>query len=485
MVYNATMFTLALIACTSSTEKESSFHTESSPTPDSAADSPADSPGDSPADSPGDSPADSAPDSDPPPPPSNLLLNPGFELGETWLRWPTTRPNHAWATTGEAIHDSAALFTAHGGEHAQKVWGAYQEYPNETWIYRELTSVVAGDSFTLSGYGFTPTDDRLTAGSTATLFLKFFTSDWTWLGTATSASLDSTSAADVWHALSATGTAPEGTTLVQAGILYTQPDADAGGAAYFDDFTLTTSGSAINTAERLLVWDDAFDGTTLDEGRWNRVEWPPYTVNNELQAYTAREENASVADGALTIRALREDYDGAAYTSARLTTAEKGDWVEGRFEVRAALPTGVGTWPAIWLYPTDLTYGGWPNSGEIDIMEHVGCQLNTVYSSIHTDAYNHVEDTEQQGSIGVDVAGFHTYALEWDSAGLIAYVDDEPFFWFNNDGAGDFATWPFDQRFHLILNLAVGGDWGGWCGVDEGAFPEEMIVDWVRVYQYP
>ena len=412
-----------------------------------------------------------------------LLPNPGFEDGETWLRWPTDHPNHAWARTGESIYESAEQFTAAGGEYAQKIWGRYGDYPSETFIYEEYTGASAGDAFALTGQVFTHRHDQLSGDSEVTLYLRFFDGDWSLLSEVASEPLDATSDADTWHTLAASAAAPDGVVVVQAGFRFRQPDASSGGSAYLDELSLTGPDSVSGGSPWRLDWHDEFDGATI-AAHWTPELLDAYTYNNELQAYTDRSENARVEDGALIIEARREDYDGADYTSARLVSASAGDWVGGRFEIRAQVPVGVGTWPAIWMLPTDWAYGGWPDSGEIDIMEHVGCDVGVVHGSVHTGAYNHIKGTQASDSISpVDVAGWHTYALEWDEDTVTVSLDDSPYFTFANDGAGDSATWPFDQRFHLILNVAVGGDWGGYCGVDAGAFPQQMRVDWVRVYQ--
>jgi beta-glucanase (GH16 family) len=240
-----------------------------------------------------------------------------------------------------------------------------------------------------------------------------------------------------------------------------------------------------------LVWADEFDYEGLpDSMRWSYDvgDGCPQACgwgNNELQYYTAnRLENARVEGGRLIIEARREEYDGRDYTSARLVTKHKGDWKYGRIEVRAKLPSGRGTWPAIWMLPTEKTYGGWPASGEIDIMEHVGYEPDSVYGTVHTRAYNHIQRTQRGGGIYLPTAehAFHRYAIEWDEAKIDFFVDGERYFSFANEGSG-FEAWPFDQPFHLLLNLAVGGNWGGKHGVDEGIWPQRMEVDYVRVYQ--
>lgn len=237
-----------------------------------------------------------------------------------------------------------------------------------------------------------------------------------------------------------------------------------------------------------LVWNDEFDYTGLpDSGRWsydtdgNANGWG----NNEDQYYTSADaDNAWVSDGTLKITARRESMGGKEYTSARLITKSKGDWLYGKVVVRAKLPTGRGTWPAIWMLPTDWVYGGWPDSGEIDIMENVGYEPGEIVVTAHTRKYNHVKGTQFSGRRDVAdcFSAFHDYTLEWDEISWRGYIDGELVYVFRNEGKG-FESWPFDQRFHLILNLAIGGNWGGNKGIDPEGFPKSMEVDYVRVYQ--
>ena len=234
-------------------------------------------------------------------------------------------------------------------------------------------------------------------------------------------------------------------------------------------------------------WADEFDYEGLpDESKWG------YDVgtgsngwgNNELQYYTEKRlDNARVADGVLTITAIREDYEGTDYTSARLVSRGKADFLYGRFEVSAKVPPGRGTWPAVWMLPTDWAYGGWPASGEIDILEHVGYDQDVVHISVHTQAYHHSIGTQKTATkkIANATTDFHRYRVDWTPAYIRGYVDDVQIFNFANEGTG-FQVWPFDKKFHWLINVAVGGNWGGQQGVDEEAFPASMEVDYVRVY---
>ncbi len=240
-----------------------------------------------------------------------------------------------------------------------------------------------------------------------------------------------------------------------------------------------------------MVWSDEFDYKGLpDSLKWSYDKgtgcpdicgWG----NKELQYYTwQRSENARVENGHLIIEARKERFEGAEYTSARLVSKNKGDWKYGRFEIRAKLPAGRGMWPALWMLPTQWAYGGWPKSGEIDIMEHVGYWPDSLFATVHTASYNGMIGTQKTKSIVTkDMAStFHVYAMEWTPDQISFYVDGVKYNEFKNDRAGS-DGWPFDQDFHLLLNIAVGGNWGGKFGVDDTIFPQKMVIDYVRVYQ--
>ena len=246
-----------------------------------------------------------------------------------------------------------------------------------------------------------------------------------------------------------------------------------------------------------LVFADEFDeGAQPDPAKWfydthrNAEGW----YNNELQYYSdGRAENARIENGVLVLQARRErldasgfpDFGGQDYTSARLTTQGRQAWTYGFFEVRAKLPCGRGTWPAIWLLPEDPDVV-WPEGGEIDIMEHVGYEPGVIHHSVHTKAFNFGKGTQKTTSHELPTAcdAFHRYQLLWTDSMLIFAVDDAPRFAFKKTRDGR-ARWPFDEDMHLLLNVAVGGDWGGRKGVDTDAFPQAMQVDYVRVYQKP
>lgn len=248
---------------------------------------------------------------------------------------------------------------------------------------------------------------------------------------------------------------------------------------------LMGSGCMHRSAPR-IIWSDEFNYTGLpDTTRWNYDLGGHGWGNNELQYYTNNLQNVRVENGTLIIEARKDSFENRAYTSSRIVSRHKGDWLYGRIEVRAKLPKGKGTWPAIWMLSTDWKYGDWPASGEIDIMEHVGYDPEVVHGTIHTEAYNHVKQTQKEGKVTVPGAqdDFHIYAVDWRENKMDFFVDNKLYHTVNRDPKDDFKGWPFDQKFHLLMNIAVGGNWGGAQGVDESIWPQRMEVDYVRVYE--
>ncbi len=239
-----------------------------------------------------------------------------------------------------------------------------------------------------------------------------------------------------------------------------------------------------------LVWEEEFNADRLnggkpalpDEVKWWYENFPKGTVNNELQTYVGGflgpDTVAAIYDGTLKIIARKQ---GNEVISARINTIDS--WTYGYFEARLRVPGGRGTWPAFWMMPKNFEH--WPLDGEIDIMEYVGYQPNIVHSSVHTQAYNHVQGTQKTGTKTIQNAEteFHIYAVEWTADYIKGFVDGEEYFRFDNDGEGNKHTWPFNAPFYLKLNLAWGGDWGGAQGIDESKLPAVYEIDYVRVYQ--
>jgi beta-glucanase (GH16 family) len=249
-----------------------------------------------------------------------------------------------------------------------------------------------------------------------------------------------------------------------------------------------------------LVWSDEFDKPGLPDP----VKWGyelGFVRNNEDQYFTReRLKNARVENGLLIIEARKERMKNAAvdpgakggkrkrefadYTSASLTTRDKAHWTYGRIEVRAKLPAGRGTWPAIWTLGANMRQAGWPACGEIDIMEFVGFEPGVIHANIHTKKYNHILKTHKGEKLKIAdaSAAFHIYAIEWDAEHIDFFVDEQKYFTYRKEAA-DPDVWPYDKDQYLILNLAIGGDWGGQKGIDDGIFPQRFSIDYVRVYQ--
>jgi beta-glucanase (GH16 family) len=240
-------------------------------------------------------------------------------------------------------------------------------------------------------------------------------------------------------------------------------------------------------AGKKLVWSDEFNISGMpDPAKWDYELG--YVRNKELQYYTKRKENARIENGNLIIEARMDSFsvDGKVFpvTSASLVTRNRAEWKYGYIEVRAKIPSSLGTWPAIWMLGTNIKEVGWPACGEIDIMEHVGYDPHKVHAYVHTKAYNHSINTQkgQATEILKPFADFQTYAVDWTKEKMDFYLNDKKVFTFKNEGKGEDA-WPFDRPFYLILNLAFGGSWGGQKGVDHSSLPQQFIVDYVRVYQ--
>ncbi|HZW34082.1 MAG TPA: glycoside hydrolase family 16 protein [Isosphaeraceae bacterium] len=261
----------------------------------------------------------------------------------------------------------------------------------------------------------------------------------------------------------------------------------------------STMATVAHAADWKLVWSDEFDGRGLpDPARWTYETG--YVRNHERQFYTrARPENARLEGGRLIIEARKERYrlpgsdakapaegrgrrgrdrQDAEYTSASLTTQGKAAWTYGRIEVRAKLPAGRGTWPAIWTLGTNIPEVGWPACGEIDIMEFVGFQPGVIHATVHTSK----TDKGDRITIADASQAFHVYAMEWDAQKIDFFVDQKRYFTYRNDGTGR-GSWPYDRPQYLILNLAIGGNWGGQKGIDAAIFPQRYEIDYVRVYQ--
>lgn len=230
------------------------------------------------------------------------------------------------------------------------------------------------------------------------------------------------------------------------------------------------------TVAMSLVWSDEFNSAGApDPAKWGYDLGAGGWGNAELQYYTNRPENAVVQGGMLKIHALKENFSGSAYTSARLLSKGKFSFKYGKVEARAKLPAGVGTWPAIWMLGNNISTAGWPNCGEIDIMEHKGSELNKIYGTLHYPGHSGGNADGSTKIISNATTEFHKYSMEWSAAFIKIYVDDQLFHTFSNS-----ASVPFNQEFFFILNVAMGGVFGG--TVDPAFTNATMEIDYIRVY---
>ncbi|SIN70419.1 glycoside hydrolase family 16 protein [Chitinophaga niabensis] len=242
----------------------------------------------------------------------------------------------------------------------------------------------------------------------------------------------------------------------------------------------------VNTSWK-LAWSDEFNYKGLpDAKKWGYDVGKSGWGNNELQNYTANDTaTAKVANGMLQIKANRHiQGTDTSYTSARLLTKGKYEWTYGRIEVRAKIAKGLGVLPAVWMLASTKKYGGWPNCGEIDIVEHIEWHTDSIYQTVHTGAYNHIKGTQRgvRTYLPRPWDAFHVYAMEWTPEGIDYFIDGIHRYHFPNEHKTP-AEWPFDAPFHIIMNISVGGRWEGAKGIDPTIFPATMLIDYVRVYQ--
>lgn len=256
-------------------------------------------------------------------------------------------------------------------------------------------------------------------------------------------------------------------------------------------FPNTGKDNVTDDGDYKLVWSQEFNEARDASGKavlpfdnWSFETGGTGWGNNETQYYIDKiadnDTVAKVVDGNLIITAFKHDFQNMKYISARMTT--KKTWKYGYFEMRAKLPTGRGTWPAFWMLPPGATS---VSDGEIDIMEHVGYDPGVIHCSAHCGAYNPANNNARTSNKTIkdfDTA-FHTYGVEWTEDYIAGYIDGIMYFTFINDKKNDNNTWPFTQAFNLKLNIAIGGDWGGYQGIDDNIFPARFIIDYVRVYQ--
>lgn len=270
------------------------------------------------------------------------------------------------------------------------------------------------------------------------------------------------------------------------GVFTVELDLTKNNKIYSSTQTVSIANDDPNYFDKLkLVWSDEFDGSEINTDNWKFDTGQNGWGNNELENYT-NGDNAEIVDGNLVItaRKVNENTAPGSYTSSRLTSMGKQEFMYGRFEIRANLPEGVGIWPAIWMLGSNYASVGWPACGEMDIMEYVGYEPNTVHSTVHTTAGSGGNGSGSSMNLPTAEEDFHIYGLLWTEEKLVFYVDTpDNIVYTYSPSVKTSENWPFNQKAFFILNIAVGGDWGGAQGVDNSIFPQTMEIDYVRVYQ--
>lgn len=446
---------------------------------------------------------------------ANVLSNPGFETGDAG----------GWTAYGANTYVLNGPATPHSGSYYFKVYQAFNGQVNYDGIYQDYVSG-SGVAYTANGFAYTQSSDLLAGQNAVWIEVSFRDASGNVLALYRSSVITTNAIAsgafrqDSWVNLAVTnqydpvtyaitntvGTliAPPGTSFVRYQIVFQGDASDSGGSMYFDDLALNLACDTAYGADWNIVWSDEFNGNALDTNDWtydigNGFESGGNYVsgwgNDELEYYTSSTQNVYVANGLLHIRAQIQQTNGFSYTSGRIKSQGFFGATYGRIEWRAKLPSGTGFWPALWMLPENSPYGGWPNSGEIDVMENNGSISNQEGGTIHFGGENG-DDVYFTGTYtfpGDDsVTNFHVYLLEWTTNAINWFVDGHLYEsqtnWWSNVGTSS-ATYPypapFNQPFYFLMNLAIGGNYLGNPAPAEidPSLPGEMQVDYVRVYE--
>jgi beta-glucanase (GH16 family) len=436
----------------------------------------------------------------------DVLVNPGFELGQAVL---------GWNTYGANVYGESNAAIAHGGTNYLKVYQGFSGSVNYSGVYQDnLTG--PGAVFAADGWAYTRAGDALAGQNAAWVEVTFRDATANVLALYRSALITTNALAggafprNDWMDLRITNqydpnsytitnftgslVAPAGTSFVRYQVVF-QGDANYSlGSVYFDDLNLAQTGGG-PLGNWNIVWSDEFGGTSINTRNWTFETgngsggWG----NNELEYYTSLPQNAYVSNGLLHIVALHQSTNGFNYTSARMKTEGLFSAQYGRFEFRAKLPTGAGYWPALWMMPEDSAYGGWAASGEIDVMENTGTVATNVFGTLHFGgAYpNQAQSYGPSYNFlsGDSVTNFHNYVLEWTTNAISWYLDGQLYEtqtnWWSSSNPTNTSIQnpypaPFNKPFYIIMNLAVGGTLGG--TPNNSVFPGDMQVDYVRLY---
>jgi beta-glucanase (GH16 family) len=444
----------------------------------------------------------------------NILNNWGFEMG-SFTNW-TTFQSHNYVQSGSL---------AHGGNNYYKVYGQFNSTINFTGIYQE-NPAAPGDIYLADGWANSLSSDNggIHGSDAVWVEVTFQDASYNALADYRSAVVTSNNIAgfgglNTWFDLQVTnqcsftnasalilspGTvtntvanlvAPAGTAYVRYQVVFAQGKDNANGSMCFDDLALNWFGTPLPPGVQWnIVWSDEFnqpDGSAPDSTKWGYNTGAGVWGNNELECYTSRTNNARIVGGQLVIEADQESYLSSSYTSARLVTKGKWSWAYGRMEARIKIPRGQGIWPAFWMLGTNINSVSWPTCGEIDIMENIGktSDQGIAQGAIHGPQsggdYNGgagVSGTYTLPGGGALADDFHIFAVEWTTNQIKWFVDTNQYFTASPASLPGGATWVFTQPQYLILNIAVGGNWPG---NPDGTtvFPQQMLVDYVRVYE--
>jgi beta-glucanase (GH16 family) len=442
---------------------------------------------------------------------ANVLSNPGFETGDLG----------GWTTYGANTYVLNNPSIAHSGSNYFKVYQAFSGAINYNGIYQDNISG-PGVVYSADGWAYTLSSDALAGQNVAWIEVTFRDVSGNILALYRSALVTTNAIAsgafpeNTWIDLQVTNqynpntfvitntvsslVAPAGTSFVRYQIVFQGDQYYSGGSMYFDDLTLNQTSATAYGQDWNIVWSDEFNGNSLNTTNWtydtgngcpSLCGWG----NEELEYYTSSTQNVNVTNGLLHIVALEQSMGGENYTSGRIKSVGLFYTTYGRFEWRARLPQGIGFWPALWMLPENSPYGGWPNSGEIDVMENNGNIPNQEGGTIHYGGANG-KDTYTGATYtfldGDSVTNFHTYLLEWSTNAINWYVDGHLYEnqtnWWSNVGTST-STYPypapFNQPFYILMNLAIGGQYLGNpspASINTN-LPGEMDVDYVRVYE--
>jgi beta-glucanase (GH16 family) len=431
---------------------------------------------------------------------SDLLTNPGFELDPSGPTNAIIGWNSFSASSGNVLSETSASI-AQNGTNYFKVYQAFNGALNYNGIYQDNLSG-PGAVYSADGWAYTSASDALAGQNVAWIEVTFRDATTNILALYRSALITTNAIGtgafpkSTWIDLSVTNqydpntytitnqtttlVAPGGTSFVRYQIMFQGDAAYSAGSVYFDDLTLAQTGGGPQ-GNWNIVWSDEFNGTSIDTNTWtfdlgNNGGWG----NGEMEYYTSSSQNAYVSNGFLHIVALQQSIGGYNYTSARMKTEGLYSAEYGRFEWRASLPSGLAFWPALWMLGTNITSVGWPECGEIDVMENRGSVLSQVQGSLHP-------GTNQVYTLpGGSVTNFHTYLLEWTAGAISWYVDGVRYETQTNLSNASQYPFPYNNPFFIIMNIAIGGNYLGDPStntINAGTtFPGQMLVDYVRLY---